>query len=343
LKSAPTVSVIVPARDAAPTLGRTLEALCRQQLDRRFEVVLVDDGSRDGTAALARRYEPLVTVIRNPASVGPGAARNLGVQAAHASTLAFTDADCFPTPEWLARGLAALETAEIVQGRVAPDPTVPRTPFDRSLEVGSDGGFYQTANLFVRRQVFDLVGGFRDWALERPGRRRWSQDRRRARAMRTPIGEDTLFAWTARRRGLTSAFAAEALVYHAVVPGTLLDALADRWHWTRDMPGLVRLVPELRRCAFYHRWFFADWTAKFDLAFAGACAAALTGRKRWLVACVPYLNRVRRETEIYRDGRDSRLGGLGRAARYAAGAPAVDAATLAGFLAGSAAWRTLVL
>jgi glycosyltransferase involved in cell wall biosynthesis len=335
--------VIIPARDAAPTLKRTLESIVAQELAEPFEVIVVDDGSRDETAALVSRFAPAVSLIRCDRSQGPGSARNRGVRSARAPVLAFTDADCFPTRQWLANGVARLADVELVQGRIEPDPEVARTPFDRTLLVGSDGGFYQTANLFVRKATFDAVGGFRDWALERPGRRRWSVDRRRSRASRTPIGEDTLFAWSARRLGARSAFAPDALVHHAVVPGGLRDAIADRWHWTRDMPGLASLVPELRDATFYRRWFFDDWTAQFDLAVAAVAGAAVSGRKLWLLGTVPYLDRVRREARIYRDGRGSRVGRIRRAAVHAAGAPVVDAATLAGLLAGSLAWRSLVL
>jgi glycosyltransferase involved in cell wall biosynthesis len=340
--SSPFVSVIIPARDAAPTLDRTLRALRAQRLDRAFEVIVVDDGSRDGTAELARRHAPFVTLVCSERSEGPGAARNRGAALARAPVLAFTDADCFPVPEWLARGLDAIAGAELVQGRVEPDPETRRTPFDRSLAVEGDGGFYQTANLFVRRETFEAVGGFRDWALERAGRT-WSVDHRRNRATRTPIGEDTLFAWSARRLAARSAFAPEALVHHAVVPGGLSDAIADRWHWTQDMPGLARHVPELREGVFYRRWFFARWTAEFDLAVAALLATVLTRRKLWLLAAVPYLDRVRRESSIYRDGRDTRVAGVRRALTHALGAPAVDAATLAGLAAGSVTWRSPVL
>ena len=343
MQSAPSVSVIIPARDAAPTINRTLEALAAQELDEPFEVIVIDDGSRDETPALVRRFEPFVTLIRSEHGEGPGTARNRGVSVARAPVLAFTDADCFPTSRWLARGMEAIARADLVQGKVEPDPGAARTPFDRTLAVERDGGFYQTANLFVTRETFDAVGGFRDWALERPGRRRWSIDRRRGRATRTPIGEDTLFAWSARRLGARSEFAPEALVHHAVVPGGVRDAIADRWHWTKDMPGLAGLVPELRAATFYHRWFFDDWTAQFDLALTGVLGVAISRRKLCLLATVPYLDRVRRETALYRDGRDSRLAGIRRAAAHALGTPAVDAATLAGFIAGSIAWRRLVL
>jgi glycosyltransferase involved in cell wall biosynthesis len=340
--STPAVSVIVPARDAAPTIRRTIESLRAQRLGAPFEVIVVDDGSQDETPTIVRAYEPLARLIRSETSNGPGRARNRGVAASRAPVLAFTDADCYPVPEWLACGLAGLAHADLVQGRVEPDPATPRTPFDRSLSVESDSGLYQTANLFLRRELFDAVGGFRDWALE-DGTRRWSVDRRRGRGARTPIGEDTLFAWQARRRGARSAFASAAIVHHAVVPGGVRDDIADRWHWARDMPGLARLVPELRDEVFYRRWFFAEWSARFDLALAAALLSAVTGRKLWLLAAIPYAQRLRHESGRFRTGEEALPAKLAQAATFALGASAVDAATLAGLAAGSVAWRSLVL
>jgi glycosyltransferase involved in cell wall biosynthesis len=343
MNDTPRVAVVIAARDAAPTLARTLACLRAQDLGQPFEVTVVDDGSRDETATLARQHEPFVRLIRNDHSQGPGSARNAGARASRAPVLAFTDADCFPRPNWLASGLRHIANAPLVQGRVDPDPQCRRMPFDRSLSVSSDGGFYQTANLFVRRQLFDAVGGFWDWALERPGRRRWSVDYRRGRAMRTPIGEDTVFAWKARRLGALSAFADDAVVYHAVVPGTLRHALADRWHWTRDMPGLARLVPELRDGTFWRRWFFSSRTARFDLALVGLSASALTRQRLLLAGALPYLRDVRHEAMLYWRGRDAPLSSLQQMATFVLGAPAVDGATLVGLIAGSVAWRSLVL
>jgi glycosyltransferase involved in cell wall biosynthesis len=332
--AAPVVSVIIPARDAAPTLERTLSALRAQIIRDAFEVVVVDDGSRDRTAEIARDHAGFVRLLSYPESVGPGAARNRAVQEATAPVLAFTDADCFPTPSWLAAGLQLIDQADLVQGPVTPDPTVARTPFDRSVVVQRGGGYFPTANLFVRRPVFEAVGGFRDWVLEERGQRRWAADRRRARASRTPIGEDTLFAWTAVRQGARSAFAPDAVVHHAVVPGSALDAVADRWHWARDMPGLARLVPELREGTFHRRVFFNEVTAKFDYALAGLVAAAVTRRSWWLLAAGPYVRHVRNHARQW--PRREQL-------TYLAGAPVVETATLAALLSGSLAWRSLVL
>jgi glycosyltransferase involved in cell wall biosynthesis len=335
--------VIIPARDAAPTLERALQALGRQVLDDPFEVIVVDDGSRDQTALIARRHAPLVRLVSCERSAGPGAARNRGASAARGSLLAFTDADCFPVEGWLASAIDAIADADIVHGPVRPDPAAERTPFDRTLHVEADGRFYETANLIVRRELFDAVGGFWDWALEQPRRRRFAADIRRGRASRTPIGEDTLFVYRARRAGARASFVPEAIVYHAVFPGRLRDAIADRWHWTWDMPGLARLVPELRAEAFYHRWFFAQWSAQFDLATACLLATVRSGRRFWLLGTAPYARRVWREAQLYRAGPARKPQRLRRMLVFALAAPVHDAATLAGFIGGSLAWRSLVL
>jgi glycosyltransferase involved in cell wall biosynthesis len=324
--------VIVPARDAAPTLERTLVALAAQKLDSPYEVIVVDDGSTDETPAIAARHAPLVTLVQVDESRGPGGARNRGVAIARAEVLAFTDADCFPTPDWLAEGLAAVAKADLVQGRVAPDPLAERRPFDRTVVVDRERGFYQTANLLVRRETFEAVGGFRDWVLEEAPDRSWSPDRRRGRSARTPIGEDTQFAWAARRLRARTAFAGRALVHHAVVPGGLRDELADRWHWARDMPGLAREVPELRTHSFYRRWFFHARTSRFDLAVASLVVALGRRRPVALAGALPYLRWVAGEAAAW--------SGPANRVRFALGSIVLDAATLGGLLVGSISWRS---
>jgi hypothetical protein len=138
-------------------------------------------------------------------------------------------------------------------------------------------------------------------------------------------------------------FAPEALVFHAVAPRGIRDAIAERWHWTQDIPGLVRLVPELREEAFYRRWFFDDWTAKFELAFAGAVLAGVRRRPLSLIAAIPYLECVGRGATVYRVGPGSWPERIVRAAVHAASQPAVDAATVAGLISGSIFWRSPVL
>lgn len=103
----PGVSVIVAARDAAATLPRCLDAL--NALDYpEFEVLVVDDGSRDETAAIAKRFDVRVLAAPRP---GPSAARNHGVRQATHEIVAFTDADCVVPTHWLRSLVDGLRTS----------------------------------------------------------------------------------------------------------------------------------------------------------------------------------------------------------------------------------------
>src|SRR5438128_7745134 len=159
---APTVSVVVPARDAEATIGSTLEALASQVVDVPYEVIVVDDGSSDATVDIATRTGGSVRVLRLQGA-GAAAARNAGAAEARGEVLAFTDSDCSPVSGWLAAGLRALRDADLVQGPILPRPGATHGPFDRSLWVQQESGMHESANLMVRREVFERVGGFEGW------------------------------------------------------------------------------------------------------------------------------------------------------------------------------------
>lgn len=271
----PTVSVVVPARDAATTLPATLDGLASQEVDEPYEVIVVDNGSNDDSAEIAQRHPLEVRVIRRRRGEGAGAARNDGVAASKGSVLAFVDSDCAPTPTWLAEGLRALRDVDLVAGAVRPPPAVHVRPFDRTLWVTREHGLYETANLFVRRDWFERLGGFQDWVPDREG------------VAGRPFGEDAWFVWRARRLGARTTFAENALVHHAVFPGTARDAILEQWR-LRHFPVLVARIPELRDVFAWRRWFLNARRAGFDLAVAGAIAAAAVRSPVPLAAAVPY-------------------------------------------------------
>jgi GT2 family glycosyltransferase len=164
--SAPEISVVVPARDGARSLPRLLESLARQTLAReRFEVVVVDNASRDDTAALARAAGAVVVTEGVP---NRSRARNRGIDAARAGRIAFTDADCTASPGWLDALLACGGEAPLVAGPVvttvsgehpnAVERLERRWRFAQEHWVKQ--GWAATANLCVERGVLDAVGGF---------------------------------------------------------------------------------------------------------------------------------------------------------------------------------------
>jgi glycosyltransferase involved in cell wall biosynthesis len=312
------LSVIVPARNAAVTLPRTLAGLASQEIAGNFEVVVVDDASIDTTGEVARAAAlgPVVAVPGRRR--GAAAARNAGVAAASGEILAFTDADCFPSPGWLAAGLAAMDGADVVQGSVLPDPAASPGPFDRTLHVGAETGLYETANLFVRRDVFDRVGGFEDWLGPVNGK---------------GLGEDALFGWAARRAGARTSFAPAALVYHAVSPRGAGAYIAERLR-ARYFPALAARIPELRDHAMFGRVFLSPRTAAFDLAVVGGLVALSRRAPYAAIAGAPYAALVISQARGWGRGLGPRVAVVGVTA---------DVVGLAALAGGSFQARTLLL
>jgi GT2 family glycosyltransferase len=164
------VSVVVPVRnDRGRHLQALLEALERQTLPRdRFEVLIGDDGSTDGSAEGLARDDGWVRVLPGPPR-NSYAARNRAARAGTGPVIAFVDSDCRPEPTWLEEGLRALADADAAAGAIGfdvPDKWTVWTLIDmettkdheRQVRVANA----ETANLFVRRELYDRVGGLDD-------------------------------------------------------------------------------------------------------------------------------------------------------------------------------------
>lgn len=114
------ISVVIAAYNAADTLGAQLQALARQTFTGEWEVLVCDNGSTDDTAAVAAAHAdavPGLRVLDASAVRGPGAARNVGAQAASSPLLAFCDADDVVADDWVAVMRTALGQASLVTGR----------------------------------------------------------------------------------------------------------------------------------------------------------------------------------------------------------------------------------
>jgi glycosyltransferase involved in cell wall biosynthesis len=323
LSDRPRVSVIVPTRNRRALLRDLLDALAKQSIDD-FEVIVVDDGSTDGSAEEVGATAEAGTPVRLVQGHGAGAvaARLAGVAAARGEYLAFTDDDCVPQPDWLRAGVSALEAgADVVQGVTRPHGPV--RPLDRTIWVERHDGLYNTCNVFYRRSAYDTVGGFQreegDALRFRPGRR----------ARNLGFGEDALLGWRVRRAG-RAAFTADAVVEHHVFPPDIRDGVRRAW-MTGAFPALVGEIPELRETALAHRYFLG--TSRVPLY--AAAGLALAGRRRLAAACLGLWG-----------ARHARAMGRVSLRRFAAGLPGellLDGTIAAALVMGSVRARRLVL
>lgn len=168
----PLVSVVIPALNAESTIERCLRAALAQRTPFPFEVLLVDNGSTDRTAAIAHSMAT-VRVLSEPRR-GAARARNAGCRAAGGRYFAFTDSDCEPHPDWLADLVPALEAdpnlggigGHIVAGET--ENLVAKYIDWRHLfkaerafwDVRFSPPFFMTANAIYRREAFEQAGGF---------------------------------------------------------------------------------------------------------------------------------------------------------------------------------------
>ena len=181
------LSVVIPTHNKLPLLQQTLAALGRQEPGphRDWEVVVVDDGSRDGTADwladAAVAGIPALRVVTPPANVGRARARNLGARAAAGRWLLFLDDDIVAPPGLLAAHLDLLEAFPDhgTIGWARTDDTVRDGPHFHYLDtrgvarlpVGpAPARYFVTQNAAVPRAAFLEVGGFdedfRDYGFE---------------------------------------------------------------------------------------------------------------------------------------------------------------------------------
>jgi glycosyltransferase involved in cell wall biosynthesis len=105
------VTVYIPAYNAASYLSRCIEGVLRQT-HPADEILVIDDGSRDATAEIARRY-PSVTLAQHGGNLGLGAARNTAFRRAKNELVASLDADCVAEPSWLERLLPNLNNKKV--------------------------------------------------------------------------------------------------------------------------------------------------------------------------------------------------------------------------------------
>ena len=161
-----------------------------------YEIIIVDDGSTDGSSELLDDYP--ITHLRLDHSVGSARARNIGIQSATHQIIALTDSDCVVSQIWLKELVPYLAESDLIGGYVqyhdyAEHRITPLSSITSEVEIKikSEINFLNTANLLFRKSVWHTLKGFRSYRLE-----------------------DVDFSWRALKLGFRLRYTPKGLVYH---------------------------------------------------------------------------------------------------------------------------------
>jgi GT2 family glycosyltransferase len=197
----PRISVVVCTYNGARTIRDCLEALERLAYPD-YEVIVVDDGSTDATAAIARQYDCRLIRTENR---GLASARNTGLKEATGEIVAYTDDDAYPDPHWLTYLAATFLTTThaAVGGPNIPPPgdgpiaeCVARAPGGpvHVLLTDREAEHIPGCNMAFRKSRLEAIGGFDPQFRS--------------------AGDDVDVCWRLRERGWTLGFSAAAVVWH---------------------------------------------------------------------------------------------------------------------------------
>jgi GT2 family glycosyltransferase len=257
----PSVSVVVCTHNGAATLHDCLEGIAALEYPD-YEVIVVDDGSTDATAAVAAEYGARVLTT---AHRGLAAARNTGLAAAHGEIVAYIDDDARPDPDWLTfLAMSFATTPHVAVG--GPNVAHPADGAIASCVANSPGGPVHVlvsdteaehlpgCNSAFRKDALDAIGGF---------------DRRF-----TAAGDDVDVCWRLHDAGLTLGFSPGAVVWHH-------SRSSVRAYW-RQQVGYGRAEALLER----------KWPEKYNVGGHLAWAGRLYGAEA-------LVSRLGRRSRIY--------------------------------------------
>lgn len=198
----PGVTIIVPVYNGEKIIEQCLSSLMKLNYpEDRLSIFVVDNGSTDSTPDIVRSY-PRATLLTQTAIQNAAASRNEAVRQANSDIIAFTDDDCVADPDWLQNGIAAMEReqADLVAGFIQMtygDPPNMVEKYDTLTYFLQDEyveeGFGATANLLVKRAVFEKIGDFNEHMI---------------------CSEDAEFGIRAKDHGFKIVYAPNAVIYH---------------------------------------------------------------------------------------------------------------------------------
>ena len=200
------VSVVICAYDAERTIDACLASLEKVRYPN-YEVVIVNDGSRDATKAIAERYVAahprLFTLIDQP-NRGLSVARNVGMEAASGEIIAYTDSDCVVDPDWLTYLVYKFQQGFVAVG--GPNFPPPEDNAVAAYVAAAPGG---PTHVLLNDEVAEHIPGcnmaFRKRALEQVGG---------FQPIFTAAGDDVDLCWRLKNDGHVIGFSPSAMVWH---------------------------------------------------------------------------------------------------------------------------------
>ncbi len=234
------MSVVVCTHNGSRTIEHCCQALAKLDYPD-YEVIVVDDGSTDGTADIVRKYDVQLIQTENR---GLSSARNVGANAATGEIVAYIDDDAWPDPHWLAYLAVAFESADYA-GVGGPNIAPPRDGSVADCVANAPGGPIHVlltddvaehipgCNMAFRRSVLKAVGGF-------------DPEFRVA-------GDDVDICWRIQARGWKLGFTPGAMVWHHRRSSTRAY-LRQQWGYGKAEAMLERKWPEKYNLVGHLSW-----------------------------------------------------------------------------------------
>jgi len=201
----PFVSIVIPFYNAQPSLEKCIRSLLNLNYPReKYETILVNDCSTDGSVGIANRFAELypnnIKLINIEKKSGPAKARNKGILQAKGEIIAFTDADCFVHQDWLRAMISRFDEVRVggVKGNTMPSDPSRSFLFNADIPFSIKG--FQTCNIAFRRDVLISVGLFDE-------------------NFSVPFREDDDLAFSVLGKEFMIIFEPKAIVFHPIKKG----------------------------------------------------------------------------------------------------------------------------
>ncbi len=274
----PAVTILIAAYNEAAAIAETIHSVAKQEYPGDLEVLVIDDGSRDDTAAIVEAiHYPWLKLLRQPRNAGKAAALNRGLAAARHDLVITLDADCYLYKRAL-RNLVERYTSDPADTRAVAGVVLVRNSRTNWITKIQEWDYFHGIAAIKRTQSFyhgTLVaqGAFsiydRATLMEVGG---WPEC----------VGEDIVLTWAILRRGYRVGHAEDACCF-TNAPDRLRQFIRQRQRWSRGMmeafskyPGLL-FIPRMSTLFVWWNLLFPWLDLAYSLFFLPGVVLALFG------------------------------------------------------------------